>query len=83
MLIFNDSIFVGHNHARLRAREDGVKPSPLRDCRAEEVGRAPLLRCFVERRDTAAGRPRPAECRQARRPAEFPSRMKAGREAAA
>jgi hypothetical protein len=26
-----------HNHRRLRAREDGEKPSPPRDCKAEEL----------------------------------------------
>jgi len=27
-----------HNHTRLRAREDGEKPSPPRDCKAEIFG---------------------------------------------
>jgi hypothetical protein len=31
-----------HNHQRLRAREDGEKPSPPRDCKAEFFQRAPL-----------------------------------------
>jgi hypothetical protein len=31
-----------HNHRRLRAREDGKKPSPPRDCKAESFRRVPL-----------------------------------------
>jgi hypothetical protein len=31
-----------HNHTRLRAREDGEKPSPPRDCKAERFRRVPL-----------------------------------------
>jgi hypothetical protein len=30
------------NHRRLRAREDGEKPSPPRDCKAENFRRVPL-----------------------------------------
>jgi hypothetical protein len=30
------------NHRRLRAREDGERPSPPRDCKAEKFRRVPL-----------------------------------------
>jgi len=44
---------------RLRAREDGEKPSPLRDCEAEEVGHASLLRAVGLRARRRSGKAMP------------------------
>jgi hypothetical protein len=46
---------------RLRAREDGEKPSPPRDCKAENFRREPLsyaLNCCELQFGAAMGRPR-------------------------
>ena len=36
-----------NNHRRLRAREDGEKPSPPRDCKAKKFRREPLIRLRI------------------------------------
>ena len=48
-----------HNHPRLRAREDGEKPSPPRDCKAKNFWRTPLTRRCESLLDSRHGSGRP------------------------